>query len=132
MSRRSIHDPEPWTPEEDAILMASWPDPDMDFAAIAELIPRPRSEGAVKHRGYKIGLGKKTQRPKTKEPGNDSKAWPADMPAFEDHPKAVAPGSLAKAARLGSRFKSSSHDAEASRTGSSLDGASIHPTGRRV
>ena len=132
MSRRSIHDPEPWTPEEDAILVASWPDPDMDFAAIAELIPRSRSEGAVKHRGYKIGLGRKARQPKVKEPGNDSMAWPADMPPFEDHPRAVASGSLANAARLGSRFKSYSQDAEASRTGSSLAGASIHPTGRRV
>ena len=132
MSRRSIHNPETWTPEEDAILVACWPDPDMDFAAIAELIPRSRSEAAVKHRGYKIGLGKKARQAKVEEPGNDSTAWPIDMPPFEDHTKAVAPGSLAKAARLGSRFKSFSQDAEASRTGSSLDGASIHPTGRRV
>ncbi len=132
MSRRSIHNPDPWTPEEEAILMACWPDPEIDFAAIAKLIPGVRTVGAVRHRGYKIGLGQKARHEKVDKPAKNLTAWPDDMPDFEDHPDAATPGPRAKAARLGSRFKSFSQDAESSRTGSSLDGASLHPTGRRV
>ncbi len=132
MSRRSIHDPAPWMPEEDAILAACWPDPDIDYGAIAKLIPEFRTVGAVIHRGCKIGLGPKARHKKAKISEKISATWPDNMPEFEDHPRAAAPGPRAKAARLGSRFKSFSQDAESSLTGSSLDGASIHPTGRKI
>lgn len=132
MSQRSIPEPVSWTPEDDAILVASWPDPDIDFAGIAKLVSRPRSAGAIKHRGYKIGLGPKARPKKPKYPPETLTAWPDDMPDFEDHPDAAASGPRSKAARLGSRFRSFSQDAESSFTGSSLDGASILPAGRRV
>ena len=132
MSRPSIHVTKRWLPKEDAILVACWPDPDIDFVAIAKLIPGRRTVGAIRHRGCKIGLGRKARHKKVQKPGELLTAWPDDMPDFEDHPDAAAPGPRAKAVRLGSRFKSFSQNAETSHTGSSLDGAAIHPTGRRV
>jgi len=53
-------------------------------------------------------------------------ACPDGMPNLKDHPLATAQGSRARAALLGSRFKSISHSSETSLTGSSLDGASAH------
>ncbi len=125
MSQRLSHDPVPWTPEEDIILVTCWPDPDIDCIAIAKLIPGPRTAGAVQHRGYKLGLGQKARHKKVKKPAKKLTAWPDDMPDFEDHPHAAAPGPRAKAARLGSRFKSFNQAAESSLTGSSLDEASL-------
>jgi len=132
MPQQPIHDPVPWTPEEDAVLIACWPDPDIDYVAIAKLIPGDRTAGEILHRGSKIGLGKKARHKKARKTAKKLMAWPADMPNFEDHPLAAAPGSRARAARLGSQVRSFNHDAEFSFTGSSLDGASLRPTGRRV
>ena len=132
MSQQSIYDTVPWTPEEDAILAACWPDPDLDYVAIASLLDGKRTEGAILHRGCKIGLGPKAHHKKARKPGKKQMAWPADMPKFEDHPLAALPGSRARAARLGSRVKSVSRDAEMSYAGSSLNGAAINATGRRV
>lgn len=132
MSKKSIYDTAPWTPEEDAILVACWPDPDLDYVAIATLLMGKRTEGAILHRGSKIGLGPKARHKKARKPGKKQMAWPADMPKFEDHPLATLPRSRARAARLGSRVKSVSRDTEFSPTGSSLNGAAINSTGRRV
>ncbi len=132
MSQQSIHDPVPWTPEEDAILIAYWPDPDIDYVAIAKLIPGNRTVGAIQLRGSKIGLGQKARHEKVKKPAKKSTTRPDDMPNFEDHPHAAAPGSLVKAVRLGSRIKPFSQEAKSSLTGSTLNGASIHPTVRKV
>jgi len=131
-SHRLNRDRVSWTAEDDAVLVASWPDPDLDFAAITKLVSGPRTAGAIKHRGYKIGLGPKAQRKRAKNPAEKLVAWPDDMPDFEDHPDAAASGPRSKAARLGSHFRSFTQDGESSLTGSSLDGAAIHPTGRRV
>ena len=81
---------------------------------------------------YKIGLGQKARPAEAEEPAKILTAWPDDMPAFEDHPDAAAPGPRARAVRLGSHFGSINKDAESSPGGSSLDGAAFHPTGRRV
>ena len=53
----------------------------------------------------KIGLGQKARHEKVKKPAKKSTTWPDDMPNFEDHPHAAAPGSWVKAVRLGSRIK---------------------------
>jgi hypothetical protein len=132
MSQQSIHSPAPWAPEEDAILISCWADPDIDYAAIAKLLTGHRTAGAVLHRGMKIGLGQKARRKKSKKEANQRMAWPDDMPNFEDHPLAAPSGSLAKATRLGSRITAYGRAAEFSGTGSSLDGASINSTGRRI
>jgi hypothetical protein len=132
MSQKSIYDTAPWTPEEDAVLISCWPDPDLDYVAIAALLVGKRTEGAILHRGSKIGLGPKARHKKARKPGKKQMAWPADMPKFEDHPRAALPGSRATAARIGSRVKSVSRDTEISLAGSSLNGAAINSTGRRV
>jgi hypothetical protein len=132
MSPGSKHDKKPWTAEDDAVLVAAWSDPDLDFAAIAERLTRGCSAEAVKHRGYRMGLGRKARHKKVKKSAKDLMSERNRPPAFEDHPQAIAPGSRFKAARLGSRLGSVSRDAESSRTGSSLDGAAFHPSGRRV
>jgi hypothetical protein len=106
MSQQSIHNPIPWTPEDDDILIACWPDPDIDFAVMAKLIPGPRTVGAILHRGTKIGLGPKTLHKKAEKQEKKRVTWPDDMPNFEDHPHAAAPGPRVRAAVLGSRFKS--------------------------
>ncbi len=132
MSRRSKRTSKPWTAEEDSFLVASWPDTDIDLAAIAERLSGSRSVEGVRLRGHKIGLGKKARRKKADKVARDLKQGPDDTPAFEDHPDADAPGPRSKAARLGSRFGTVTQDLESSRAGSSLDGAAFHPTGRRV
>ena len=114
MSQQSIHNPVPWTPEEDAILIACWPDPDIDFAVMAKLIPGDRTVGAILHRGTKIGLGQKALHKLNKmaeKPAKKRVAWPDEMPNFEDHPHATAPGPRVRAALIGSRFKSFGQDA---------------------
>ena len=132
MFKKSIKDSIPWTPEEDSILIECWLNPNIDCVAVAKQIPGNRTVEAILRRGGEIGLGRKAQHKRTKKSAKKSMAWPDDMPNFEDHPHATAPGSRAKAALLGSRFKTSSQVAVSSPTGSTLDGASINPTGRRV
>lgn len=132
MSQPSIHDPLPWTPEEDAVLREHWANPDMDYTAISEVLPRQRTVGAIQHRGHKIGLGRKARHKKPRRSSKKLKAWPKDMPKFEDHPEASKPGSWSRAAVLGSRIRSASSGNDASYAGSTLAGASLNPTGRRV
>jgi hypothetical protein len=112
--------------------MDCWPDPEIDFAGIAELLPGNHSAGAVKHRGYKIGLGRKARLNDPNDPAKNLTPWPDDMPDFDDHPHAAAPGSRTKAIRSGARFRSITKDAKSSPAGSSLEGGAFHPTGRRV
>ena len=132
MSQPSIHDPVPWTEEEDAVLAANWPNPDMDYTAISKLLPGHRTVGAIQHRGHKIGLGRKARHKKPRKSSRKHVPWPADMPKFEDHPKASAPGSWSKAAIRGARLRTSSVEMKSSYAGSTLAGASLNPTGRRV
>lgn len=121
-----------WTTVEDAILVDDWPDPNTDFAAIAKRLPTPRSVDAIKHRGYKIGLGRKARPGSILTTVNGLSPWPSDMPKFEDHPDAVPTGSRAKAVRMGEYFLSAGAELASSPTGSTLDGAAIFPRGRRV
>lgn len=132
MPRRPYSDYKNWTPEDDAVLAACWPDPDIDFAAIAGMVSGERTVGAVKHRGYRIGLGRKARRAEAAASARKLTAWPDDMPRFEDHPDAAAPGPLSQAVRQGLRYGSVRHDMAASPTGSTFDGAAVHPAGRRV
>ena len=124
MSGQLIQDPIPWTAEEEAILIDHWEDPEIDFVGIAKLLPDIRTREAVQRRGREMGLGPKAQQPKSKKSKKDPRAWPDDMPKFEDHPLAAAPGSPARAALLGSRLKSLNQREIQSLTGSSLEGAS--------
>ena len=103
---RNVDDPAPWSPEEDAILTERWPDPDLGYPAIAKLLTiMPRTEGAIKHRGHKLGLGSKAKhRPPPTGPVSNPTPWPNDMPNFENHPGAPLPGPLANAEKWGRYF----------------------------
>lgn len=125
MSQRLIHDTAaPWTPEEDAVLITCWQDPNVDLAAIVKMITTSRSAEAIQLRGYELGLGEKAGGKKKRKPKIKLTAWPDDMPRFEDHPCARNGRSPARAAKRGSQFRLVSHGKEKSLTGSSLDGAS--------
>ena len=132
MPQQNAQEATPWTPEEDDFLRACWPNPNLDYPAISRLMLGKRTAGAIQHRGSKIGLGRKARHKKVRKPTKKSMAWPADMPNFEDHPKARPSGSLAKAAKLGAQVQSISRNSEISHTGSSLAGGSINSSGRRI
>ena len=129
MSEHLIHDPDPWTAEEDDILIACWQDPNIDVADITELLPGFRTREAIQQRSHEIELGEKAQKQKRKRSRKNSTAWPDDMPNFEDHPRAAAPGSSTRAVLLGSRLKSLQTE-DSSLTGSTLQGAS--PEGLQI
>ena len=97
-------DPMPWSSNEDEILRTCWGDPAVMYAEIARLLPRPRTPGAIKHRGYKIGLGSKAKpRPPKTPPAQKFSEWPQVI-RFDDSPKALAEGfNLAKAVRVNNR-----------------------------
>jgi hypothetical protein len=130
MSEQLIQDPNPWTTEEDAVLLSCWDDPDIDFVEIAKLIQGFRTRTAIQRRGYELGLGRKAQHEKPRKTKKKLEPWPEDMPKFEDHPHATESRSWTRAAMLGSRLKTKHQNEDASLTGSSLEGAS--PQGLKI
>ena len=102
MTRLTSTDPQPWTAVEDRILAECWSDPNIMYDEIARLLPKARTEGAIKHRGHKIGLGPKAKHKKPVTAPQKFTPWPDDV-RFEDHPS-IKQGSGANARRAAGRY----------------------------